>query len=165
MKSSFILTLVEEWLTYCSKTGTIRWKKRPAQRIKAGDVAGSTGHVSGYIYITVRGHYIGAHQVAFYVMTGACPKQVDHHDTIRSNNRWSNLRPADNSKNAHNKHTYKNNELGLKGVRRYPSGRFAARIKIKKKLVQLGTFDTALEAHAAYCRAADTHFGEFARYA
>lgn len=39
---------------------------------------------------------------------------------------------------------------GIKGVYPTPGGRFAARLRWAKRLIHVGTFDTAGEAQAAY---------------
>ncbi|TPL66647.1 hypothetical protein FJ949_09790 [Mesorhizobium sp. B2-4-1] len=63
------------------------------------------------------------------------------------------------------RHDKANNTSGFKGVTVTPKGRYVARIKARSKHIHLGVFDTPEQAHAAYCQAANTHFGEFARYA
>jgi hypothetical protein len=59
----------------------------------------------------------------------------------------------------------KDNKIGLKGMSIRPNGRYQARIRVDKKIIWLGTFDTPEEAHSAYVQAAKQHFGEFARTA
>lgn len=54
------------------------------------------------------------------------------------------------------------NSLGLKGVSKRPSGRFASVMQVAKKMVTLGTFNTPEEAARAYDIAATERFGEFA---
>ena len=87
---------------------------------------------------------------------------IDHADGDFANNKWANLRAANQSENSRNRRTRCDNSLGLKGV--YRAGtRYAARIFIGKKEEHLGCFGTAEEAHAAYIEAAKSRFGEFAR--
>jgi hypothetical protein len=60
-----------------------------------------------------------------------------------------------------------NNTSGFKGVTYCDEAgrrrRWQAQITVNYKLLHLGRFFTREEAHAAYCRAAKEHFGEFAR--
>jgi len=87
---------------------------------------------------------------------------VDHANGDGLDNRRSNLRPADASKNAMNKRTYRNNTSGYKGVSR--SGpKWQAYIQMDGRQIRLGTFDTPQEAARAYDEAALALFGEFAR--
>jgi len=86
----------------------------------------------------------------------------DHADGDTFNNQRSNLRVATNTQNNVNSRVYKNNKLGVKGVRQTKRGKFEARIRVNKKLITLGYFDTSEEAHEAYVTAAKKHHGEFA---
>lgn len=109
-----------------------------------------------------------AHLLAWLYMTGEWPAdEVDHEDTHRSHNWWSNLRAATSAQNAANRRTNVNNALGLKCVSRVarPGKQYRARIYIAGKRVHLGYFRTAEEASAAYFKKAQEVFGEFARAA
>jgi len=99
-------------------------------------------------------------------MTGEWPKnQIDHIDREKSNNRFSNLREANNAQNNSNRPAQQNNKSGYKGVspvnRRLP---WVAQIRVAGKSIWLGRFETKELAYAAYCRAAKEHHGEFAHY-
>ena len=149
---------VRELLNYDPETGVLTW--RVARRgTAAGAVAGSLNRV-GYIYVVVDGTRCLSHRLAWLLATGSdpAPSEIDHRDGDRSNNRLDNLRPASRAENNRNR---KPTGRYLKGVGRTTSGRFQARIKAPHYLY-LGTFDTELEAHAAYAAAAHHHFGEFA---
>ena len=97
-------------------------------------------------------------------MTGEWPStKIDHRDGDPLNNRWANLRCATDAENSQNRKVMRDNALGIKGVRRHRYGRFAAQITVGKKQLYLGLFDTAEEAHAAYCKASAEFHGEFGR--
>lgn len=87
------------------------------------------------------------------------PREGDHWDGKTLNNQRHNLREATSTQNQANRKYYKNS-TGYKGVR--ASGkRFMAAIDS----IHLGTFDTAKEAHQAYCAAAEKKYKKFARFA
>lgn len=88
---------------------------------------------------------------------------IDHINGNGLDNRRSNLRICTHSENMRNCKLYINNKSGYKGVG-FHNGKWRARININKKSVFLGHFDTAEEAHAAYCEAATRLHGEFARF-
>lgn len=96
-------------------------------------------------------------------------EQVDHVDCDGLNNRRNNLRLATPLQNARNASRRKDNKSGYKGVycRISPSGRerWTAHIRRDGKQKVIGTFDTAIDAYAAYCSAAQELYGEFARVA
>lgn len=88
-------------------------------------------------------------------------QMVDHinHDTL--DNRRSNLRFCTNAENVRNGSRHQRNHL--KGVyHRAPTHKWAARISLNGKAINLGYFDTEEDAGKAYDRAAIEHFGEFA---
>lgn len=97
------------------------------------------------------------------VIANAPPEmEVDHKDHNGLNNRSSNLRLVTSSQNKHNGRTPSTNTSGYKGVSRDPQGpKWKAQICIQGKRRFIGRFDTAEEAHAAYCRASADLHGEY----
>jgi len=85
---------------------------------------------------------------------------VDHANGNGLDNRRSNLRPADRSKNSANSKLPHDSTTGYKGVSRHG---WTAQIVTSGRQIHLGTFDTPEAAARAYDRAAVEHFGEFAR--
>lgn len=88
--------------------------------------------------------------------------QVDHIDGNRLNNQKSNLRVCTHIENSRNRKTQGNNS-GYKGVYwRASTHRWHANIGHLGKTYFLGSYDTAEEAHRAYCAAAATLHADFA---
>lgn len=88
---------------------------------------------------------------------------VDHKNRNGCDNRPENLRLCSNQQNLFNRGAQSNNTTGYKGVS--PRGKkFRASIQHNGKHIHIGYFDTALEAHVAYCRKALEFYGEFARF-
>lgn len=87
----------------------------------------------------------------------------DHrnHDTL--DNRRCNLRKASRTNNNCNQRMRKDNTSGFKGVSKKGS-RYRASIQIANKWKQLGTRDTAEEAHQLYRDAAIRLHGDFASF-
>lgn len=132
-------------------------------RAKIGEAGGS---ISGERYrrIGVDGRLYRAHRLAWFYMTGAWPKHgIDHVDLNPENNRWENLRAADQSQNGANTRIRRDNTSGFKGVQKTANSTWSAKIWVKGKKHSLGTFRTASEASQAYRIAAEKYFGEYAR--
>lgn len=76
---------------------------------------------------------------------------VDHINGNSSDNRWENLRIVEKRINDQNKEKHRQGNLcGTKRANKTKGERWESRIVINKKLIHIGTFDTALEAHNAY---------------
>lgn len=88
---------------------------------------------------------------------------VDHKNGDGLDNRRANLRAATFSENARNARLRKDNTTGFKGVKRV-NRRWYAQIRLGAKRIHLGSFATPEEAHAAYAKAAASHFGDFANF-
>lgn len=102
----------------------------------------------GRIYATTRrvrpdGKYTTLYMHSL-IMRPAPGLVVDHihHDTL--NNTRPNLRCVPQYINAHNL------RVPAKGYTRRPSGRYRASICVQSRIVHLGTYDTEVEAAAAY---------------
>jgi hypothetical protein len=91
---------------------------------------------------------------------------VDHIHRNKLDNRKSHLRVCTTSENCRNQRMASHNTSGLKGACwSARDKKWRATIGIHGKQKGLGYFDTAEEAHAAYCKAAKLYHGEFARTA
>jgi hypothetical protein len=102
------------------------------------------------------------HRVAWLVMNGTWPEEIDHINGDPADNRICNLRIATRSQNCANRRVSARSKSGIKGVSQRDSGTWTSRIKLGDKDLHLGNFSTAEDALAAYAEIAKKHFGEFA---
>ena len=139
-----------EFLKYEPDTGNFIWLKQ-RKRITANSIAGCKAK-SGYIQIICDGFLCEAHRLAHLFMTGMWPEgQIDHINTVKTDNRWKNLRAVSKHTNSENRRvSNKNNKSGFLGVCHTPSGTYRASIGVNSKMLFLGIFKTPEEAHQAY---------------
>lgn len=148
---------------YDPETGVFT-RRVDKKRWKAGEVCG-TLTPNGYIAINIDRTIHLAHRLAWVYMTGETPPYgIDHANGVRNDNRWHNLRLADQSQNGANKRAQKNSKSGVKGIFPYgKNGRYRARIMRLGVCKCLGTYATKEEAKAAYDAAAKVLHGQFFR--
>jgi hypothetical protein len=133
----------------------------------AGSEAGGSHKFKGkrgarYV-VSINGVDIFRHLIVWALHHGEWKFGLDHEDRDSSNDRIENLRPATVSQNNANATRYRNNTSGHKGVSWHKrQQKWVARIMVNSKAIQIGSFDRASDAHAAYTEAATHHFGEFA---
>lgn len=166
---SELLTL----LNYDPDTGVFTWLPRPVSQkqdqsfntLLAGTRAGTTCP-RGYRQIVIHRQRYREHRLAWFYVTGEWPQaDVDHKNLHRGDNRWSNLRLADETQNNANAHLRSHNKSGFKGVSFCSrTGRWRASATVRGKYYFLGRHDDPRKAHAAYVVAAKRHFGDFARF-
>lgn len=145
---------VKEKLHYDPGAGVFT-RIAPTKGYKLGQKSGYS-QKNGYIGITVAGHKVYAHRLAFFYMTGKWPSNdVDHINGDRSDNRWVNLRLATRSQNMWN-------VSGIIGAY-FQNGRWFSSIKVNGVKKALGGYSTKEEAAAVYKKAKRELHGEFAR--
>jgi hypothetical protein len=155
---SFLKTFIH----YDPDTGAFTWILRFKRNFVDGKPLGFK-NPKGYLLINFFGTIYRAHRLAFFYMTGEWPKsQVDHENNIKHDNRWLNLRRADNQLNHYNLNKPKNNTSGAKGVKKLKTGKYEARIKFNQKEIHIGTFDSLEKASDAYFNKAKEIAREFA---
>ena len=154
---------LREILHYDPATGIFTWRVKPSGSVKAGDRAGSPND-RGYLGIGIDYHLHISHRLVWLYVYGEWPKKhIDHINGNTSDNRLINLREATIQQNQANSALRKDNKSGLKGARWHSRDKcWCSSIRKNGKSRHLGYFDTAKEAHAAYCTAAIEAFGEFA---
>lgn len=116
---------------------------------------------TGHVMTTIRYRRVFLHRM---LLDAPDDKVVDHKDGDPRNNRRANLRVCSREENLLNRKKHKNNTSGFTGVKALKSGRFSARITYMKRRHELGTFQSAEEAYAAYKTAAERLHGGFARH-
>ena len=138
--------------------------KKTSRNIKVGAIAGCK-RKDGYLVVRVLDKLYLAHRLAWFWHHGVWPKDlIDHVDGNKENNKIENLREATKSTNGFNRGKEKTNRTGFKGIVFYkPYGKYMARITVQRKSTFLGYYDTPEDAHQAYCDAAATYHGEFAK--
>ena len=149
-----------ELFSYNPETGELRWKVRRGPRAPKGGLAGHPSS-NGYIRVKVDGVHQLVHRLVWLLRLGAWPKGViDHRDGSKTNNIFGNLRDVTESTNQENRRTHQaNSGTGLLGASAEGDG-YAARIQLKGRQLNLGTFDTPNQAHQAYLTAKrDLHAG------
>ena len=152
----------ESILKYEQETGKLYWKCNLNSRARQGKEAGCVNK-NGYKQIRFQGKSYLAHRIAFLLHHGWLPNTIDHKDGNKANNKISNLRAADSSLNNANKPVSKRNKTGIKGVHKATnSEKFVSQIAKNKKIFHLGMFNNIEEAKAAYNKAAEEIFGDFA---
>lgn len=146
-------------LRYDPDTGLF-WRYTAVGRADLSKPAGSLDNL-GYIQIVVDCVRYRAHRLAWFYVHGVWPTHtLDHEKGVRNDNRIEKLREATNTENCRNGKLPKHNTSGFKGATKF-RGRWAARIKVNRKCIHLGMFDTPEQAHEAYCKAAREMHGSF----
>jgi hypothetical protein len=151
------MSLLHEVLNYDPITGIFRWRaKRCNGKIKVGAVAGYVHH-DGYVRIRINGREYLAHRLAWLYMTGHWPSaEIDHKNRDRSDNRWANLRQADDYVNNRNQSLRKDNTSSHVGVHWANRDKvWIAYIGVNGRQHYLGCFKTIEEAAAARLVAQD----------
>ena len=154
-----------EMLHYDPETGAFTRKVSTAFHNRPGDRADTlvnTGKRAGYRRVCLLGDRVHAHRLAWFYVYGTGPTGfIDHANGERGDNRISNLRDVTQEVNTANRVRPNKNKKDTKFLGAFKAGRkWCSRIHIGGKKHWLGMFDTAEEAHKAYCQARDGFLSE-----
>jgi len=140
---------VSSKLSYDVDTGELKWNEVKG-RFHSGSVAGSETS-GGYVLIQMRGEKIGAHRLAWFIVHGVWPNEIDHINGVTNDNRLVNLRNVTHAENGRNQRRQKNNSTGVNGVGYIEmSETWRARIAgIDGVEVNLGSYKTLFDAVCA----------------
>lgn len=173
------LSFLCECFEYRSETGEFFWKRRPAHHFPDPKYADSwdrqfagkpaftwvneDGYRRGDVLYQGRRYRLRACRVAFFMAYGLEPEMIDHRNHQTTDDRIDNLRAADRFESAqHQRKKSGKFTTKLKGAFYDRShGHWRARVQHRGAVHDCGLFDTAKEAHAAYCEVAARLHGEF----
>lgn len=147
---------LKELVHYDPETGDFTLRVCTHRR-KPGARATAKG-ANGYLKLFLEGRDYSAHRLAWLYMYGEWPKHtVDHINRVRTDNRIANLRDVTIGQNLTNLRNASTDQgAPMHGAARCTqSSKWRAYIKVNKRQIHLGTFDTQAEAHAAYIAARD----------
>lgn len=154
-------------LDYDQETGVLTWKPRTpdmfnghrsaqACRLWNSKFAGKPAFSPderGYLKGSVIGYRVSAHRAAWKITYGDDPKEIDHINGNKNDNRILNLRAVSHVENQRNMKLRKSTRPGIAfHVRR---NKWVAYISDGSKQIHLGVFSTEEAAWVARCKAAE----------
>jgi hypothetical protein len=151
------LTQLRSVLDYDPETGIFKWK---VQRRRCGQIGQQAGNKkpTGYRLIGVLGGLYWEHRLAWFYIYGVWPKNIDHINGVKDDNRIANLRDVTPKENAHNT-PVKEKSITRMSAGNLPIGVLASKgndtkwvavISVDGKHVRSGPFDTMEEAFETY---------------
>ena len=151
---------IKSLFTY--RDGNLYWRVSLNRSIKIGSKAGSLKRI-GYYKIGINGKTYLNHRLIYLYHYGFIPKQIDHIDNNKLNNKIENLREITNSQNHMNQKSHKNSASKYKGVSWYKRiNKWRVQIQINNKNKHLGYFDDEINAAKVYNKKAIELFGKYA---
>jgi hypothetical protein len=141
---------IERGYTYNPETGLVynKFNKKIGHLLNG---IRNNGYVSFSMLVNKKPYNLYAHQFAWYWVYKECVEQIDHINGIRDDNRISNLRSVTGNQNQWNRtkakgyHWLKNNK------------KWMAEIRLNKKHIYLGLYNTEEEARNAYLQAKEKY--------
>lgn len=143
--------------------GFLVYAIRPRGRSNKGDKAG-TPQPNGYWHVMIKRKRYLVHRLIYLYHHGVLPKEIDHIDGNKANNRIENLREATRRQNSWNTPVRKvKSKSGYRGVIYLPDrDRWLAYTQFNGKMKYIGHFNNKHDAARAYNDFVLKHRGEFA---
>ena len=142
--------------TYDRETGILYWRIRDRNTIRHKYVAGFSTGKTGYRQVGIKGKIYLEHRIIMTLCYGHIPDnaEIDHINHVRDDNRLVNLRFVTPGENHKNQSVNSNNATGITGVCFIKSqNKFMAQIKVNRRAIYLGYYNTLEEAAAARAEA------------
>lgn len=145
------------WLSlfyYDREKGELYWTNPPQPNTKRlkGKLAGTINR-DGYLNVTHMKQGFRVHRIIWYLEKGYWPERViDHIDGNKLNNKISNLRECSHTENMRNTYRHRAGKLLGTGYHKQHQ-KWRAFMRRDGRQIQLGMFNSEIEAHQAYLRA------------
>ncbi|MBA3670269.1 MAG: HNH endonuclease [Sphingomonas sp.] len=156
-------------MDYDPETGGFRWKRRPRHHFAcarghnswnarfAGKPCAKFRADQRYVHINLGRFLYKAHRLAWLIVHGEWPEEIDHISGVGTDNRLTNLRNVNHAENSRNRRLRSDNSTGVTGVYRRSARRWFAYIDLDGQRENIGYFDTIEEAVTARAAAAIKH--------
>jgi HNH endonuclease/AP2 domain len=154
---------VSEFFEY--KNGSLYWKKvvHPNKQHLIGCEVGSI-HSTGYRHVTWMSKIWKVHRLIFVLHHGYLPKEIDHINGDRADNRIENLRAVTRSENQCNRPALTSNTSGYPGVSWHKKSKaWVVRVMKNGKSYLVGYFKDIELAGLVAAEARAIHHGVYAK--
>lgn len=133
---------------YNAENGELSYKQMSYPNVRSAHRCSTTPNGHGYLYASHhRKGLTGQHRIAWYLVHGYWPKEVDHINHKRTDNRLCNLREVSHTTNMRNKSLDRRNRSGISGVLFNESTElWSVLISGDKYRHEVGPFDDFFEA-------------------
>lgn len=141
---------ISKLIKYDSETGKFTWLNRGDATFDTRFGGREVGYrdKDGYLVVVYSRKSIRLHRLAWFMTHGELPKEIDHINRVKTDNRISNLRECSRSENMQNIGTRKDNKTGFKGVGWCNSAKkYRARCIVDGTRRTLGYADTPEDAY------------------
>lgn len=140
---------LKEIVIYDPETGLFTWRFNRSNK-KAGEIAGCLSPL-GYVLLRLEKKLYKAHRLAWLYVYGEWPNgDIDHINSVKSDNRIANIRDTTRAENKQNMvRAHKDNSCGTLGVTSHRD-KFVAQITHEGRRIYIGIYKTIEQAHAAY---------------
>lgn len=154
---------LKQLLVYNEEQGEFIWKVKPHKGILINTIAGSK-HNKGYRHIRVDNKLYLTHRLVWLYIFGYFPKEIDHINGNKEDNRLINLREATRAQNMQNTERVRKTVSGERGVTWVKKlKKWLVRVQIDKKRINIGYFEDLELAILVSQEAKRKYYGEFYR--
>lgn len=160
------ITLTQSYLQsiFRYEDGKLYWNVKKF-KVKNGSLAGCF-YKDAYVKIRLDKKLYLAHRLIFMMFHGYLPREIDHINTNKHDNRIENLRPATKIQNQQNIRISKSNTSGVKGVTwNKHHQKYFVRCSVDGTRIHLGYYKELDDAKKVIEDFRLKHHGEFARLA
>ena len=145
--------------------GNLIRKKVTHQKMKIGEIAGFTNKTTLYKELKIFNKSYKVHQIVYLMHHGHIPKEIDHINGIRDDNRIENLREVTRRQNLMNRGLPKRNTSGAKNVSwKKPINKWQVGLTVNGKKKYLGVYEDLELAELVATEARDKYHGEYANH-
>jgi len=147
---------ISKLIKYDPITGCFTWLNRGDATFDSRFGGRQVGYndKDGYLVVVYKRKSIRLHRLAWFMVHGSLPKEIDHINRDKKDNRISNLRECTRSENMQNTGLRKDNKTGFKGVGWCShANKYRARCIVDGKRKTVGYADTPEGANELIKRA------------